>query len=218
MTPLASADSSATPRVGLYGGAFDPPHNVHLALARAAASQLGLQRLHIVPTGSAWHKSRPLSPAVHRLAMCRLAFAGDDRFVVDASELQRSGPSYTIDTLHQLQAQYPGAQLFLQIGADQASAFHSWRQAGDILKIAIVSIAERLLQTCEDGIFNSSNPLPGLTTDPARIYRLRLPATSLSATEIRHRAAIGLPLDGFVPAAVARYIAQHHLYQVPPSR
>ena len=218
MTPPASAGRPAAPRIGLYGGAFDPPHNAHLALACAAVSQLGLQRLHIVPTGSAWHKSRPLSSAAHRLAMCRLAFAGDARFVVDASELQRPGPSYTIDTLRQLQAQYPGAQLFLQMGADQASAFHGWRQAGDILRMAIISIAERPLQTCEDGISDPSNPLPGLAADAARIRRLRLPAMPHSATEVRRRAAAGLPLDGLVPAAVARYIAQHHLYQAPPSR
>ena len=93
------------PRIGLFGGAFDPPHYAHMALARAAVRQLGLSRLHVTPTGQAWHKSRPLTPAAQRLAMCRLAFAHEPRCVVDGRETRRDGPSYTIDTLAALQAE-----------------------------------------------------------------------------------------------------------------
>jgi len=112
-------------RVGLFGGAFDPPHAAHVALARAAVEQLQLDRLHIAPTGVAWHKPLVLSAAADRLAMCRLAFGDLPGIVIDARELRRDGPSYTIDTLTELRAEYPQAELFLQIGADQAAAFHT---------------------------------------------------------------------------------------------
>ena len=130
-------------RIGLFGGAFDPPHGAHVALARAAVEQLGLDRLHVAPTGMAWHKAQTLSAAAHRLAMCRLAFGGLPKVFVDDRELRRGGPTYTIDTLTELRAQYPGAELFLQIGADQAAAFHTWRRAGEIVDMAVISIAVR---------------------------------------------------------------------------
>ena len=136
-------NAAAPRRVGLFGGAFDPPHGAHVALARAAVEQLGLDRLHVAPTGMAWHKAQTLSAAAHRLAMCRLAFGGLPKVFVDDRELRRDGPTYTIDTLAELRAQYPGAELFLQIGADQAAAFHTWRRAGEIVDMAVISIAVR---------------------------------------------------------------------------
>lgn len=204
------------PRIGLFGGAFDPPHNAHVALARAAVDQLGLDVLHVVPTGDAWHKSRPLSPAADRLAMCRLAFAEVPRVVVDDRELHRAGPTYTIDTLRELRAQYPGAQLFLQIGADQAAAFHSWRSASEIVQITIVSIAVRAIPESPGATFDLKNPLPGLAIDPARIRWLDGPALPYSATEIRRRVAAGQSIDPLVAPPVAGYIANHHLYQSAP--
>ncbi|WP_415133794.1 nicotinate (nicotinamide) nucleotide adenylyltransferase [Ottowia sp.] len=197
---------------GLFGGAFDPPHDAHVALARAAVAELALDRLHVVPTGDAWHKSRPLSPAADRLAMCRLAFGGLPRVFVDDRELRRDGPTYTIDTLTELRAQYPGAALFLQIGADQAAAFHTWRRAREIVAIATVSIAARAGQTGAEGQFDLKNPLPGLAVDPARVRVLPLPAMPHSATEVRRLAAAGQGIGHLVPAPVAGYIADHHLY------
>lgn len=202
-------------RIGLFGGAFDPPHDAHVALARGAIAQLRLDRLHVVPTGDAWHKSRPLSPAADRLAMCRLAFADVAGVRVDERELRRGGPTYTIDTLTELHAEYPGATLFLQIGADQAAAFQTWRRAADILRIAHVSIAARAGQTCATGQFDLETPLPGLAVDPARVHWLALPALPHSATEVRRRVAAGQPIDDLVPPAVAGYIAEHHLYRNP---
>jgi nicotinate-nucleotide adenylyltransferase len=107
--------------VGVFGGAFDPPHIAHIALAQAALEQLQLDELRVVPTGQAWHKSRTLTPAVHRLEMTRLAFAAMDRVVVDARETLRSGPSFTVDTLAELSSELPAARLFLVIGEDQAA-------------------------------------------------------------------------------------------------
>ncbi len=212
---MGVAPAVAAPcRIGLFGGAFDPPHEAHLALARAAIDELALNRLHVVPTGDAWHKSRPLSPAVDRLAMCRLAFANMEGVLVDDRELHRAGPTYTIDTLRELQVQYPGAELWLQIGADQAQAFARWRQATQILDIASISIADRAVPGGRKALFDPQDPLPGVVLPAGRSVRLlHLPALTHSATEVRLRVAAGRPIDHLVPAAVARYIAEHQLYR-----
>ena len=210
---LSLPADAAPQRIGLFGGAFDPPHDAHLALAQAAIAQLRLDRLHIVPTGDAWHKSRPLSPAADRLAMCRLAFGELPKVRVDDRELRRDGPTYTIDTLTELHAEYPGAELILQIGADQAAAFRTWRRVDEILKLAIISIARRATPTKANDDFDPQNPLPGVAVDPTRVRLIGLPAMPHSATEVRRRVAEGLPIDTLVPAPVAGYIADHHLYQ-----
>ncbi len=103
MSPLAPDPR----RVGMFGGAFDPPHAAHRALVEAAVRQLQLERMYVFPTGHAWHKSRVLSPAIHRVAMAQLAFADLPEVVVDGRETLRSGPSYSVDTLRELHAQHP---------------------------------------------------------------------------------------------------------------
>ena len=200
-------------RLGVFGGAFDPPHAAHVELARTAIDTLGLDRLLVVPTGDAWHKSRPLSPAADRLAMCRLAFADVPQAQVDDRELRRDGPTYTIDTLSELHADWPDAELCLQIGADQAAAFHTWRRAQDIVDFAIISIASRADETGAAVDFDTQNPLPGLRVAPGRVRLLPLPPMPHSATEVRRRVAAGLPIDHLVAPVVAGYIAEHHLYQ-----
>jgi nicotinate-nucleotide adenylyltransferase len=207
--------TESPPRIGLYGGAFDPPHAAHVALACAAVEQLRLDRLHITPTGDAWHRSFALSPAADRLAMCQLAFGALPKAQVDDRELRRDGPTYTIDTLTELRAQYPGAALFLLIGSDQAAAFHTWKRVSDIVKFAKISIAVRASSVGDTSGFDLKNPLPGLALDPARVRILQLPVMPHSATEVRRRAAARLPLAPLVPAAVAGYIAEHHLYHTP---
>jgi nicotinate-nucleotide adenylyltransferase len=191
----------------MFGGAFDPPHIAHVALARAAVEQLGLDQLRIFPTGQAWHKARALTDGVHRLAMAQLAFAGVPRAVVDSREVSRSGPTYTIDTLRELQAENPGAQLVLVIGADQAEALHSWRSAGEIAKLAIISIAERARPMGADAAFDASKLPPG------RFEPVELPPMPVSATEIRARVAAGQGIAQLVPAPVAGYIDRYHLYR-----
>ena len=191
-------------RIGLFGGAFDPPHSAHVAIARAALEQLQLDELRIVPTGQAWHKSRPISPAAHRLAMVRLAFADLPRVVIDERELQRSGASYTIDTLDALLAEQPGSQPYLVMGGDQWAAFTSWRQWQDIARKARLCVAQRPDQA-------SSNPTP----HELSVHWLKLPAMPISATALREQLAAGsdpLKEPGPLPPAVARYISDHHLY------
>ena len=199
-------------RVGMFGGAFDPPHNAHVALAAAALDQLALDVLHVVPTGHAWHKSRTLSPAMDRLAMARLAFAGLPRVVVDDRETLRDGPTYTLDTLKALQAENPQATLYLFMGADQFTAFRQWHHWEDILRIAIICIADR----GESALASSQLPAdfaPGGIWQ-GRIAFLTLPLMDLSATRIRHTAASGGETGALVPEAVARYISQHQLYRI----
>lgn len=197
-------------RVGVFGGAFDPPHKAHRALAQSAIEALSLDELRIIPTGDAWHKTRALSPAADRLAMAQLAFADLPRIVVDERELHRPGPTYTIDTLEALNAEAPDAQLYLIMGEDQFAAFRQWHRWEDIARLAIICIAGRALSTGATAGFDT---LPGL---PARTVRLPMPLMSVSATAIRTRAAsaqgAAADLGDVVNDAVARYISLHHLY------
>jgi nicotinate-nucleotide adenylyltransferase len=196
-------------KVGLFGGAFDPPHRTHVALAQAAIEHLQLDILHVVPTGFAWHKQRPLTAAEHRLAMCRLAFADVYRAMVDGRETLRSGPTYTIDTLQELQAQYPGAQLYLIMGEDQARALATWHRAEDLGRAAIICVASR------SETVSAARPadLPS-KLDGQPLQRLQLPPSPLNATEIRDLSARGQSVSALVFESVARYIEHHHLYQV----
>lgn len=195
------------PRIGVLGGAFDPPHVAHVALARAACAELRLDRVLVIPTGQAWHKTRALTPAHHRLAMCQLAFADLPLAQVDAREIQRSGPSYTVDTLRELHAEHADAQFFLVMGADQAQALTQWHEWAALPKLAIICVADRA---------NATGPAPGFAPDIAAsvaIRRIPMPALDVSATQIRAQwtaQQTGAPL---VFDSVARYIALHHLYQ-----
>jgi nicotinate-nucleotide adenylyltransferase len=194
-------------RIGIFGGAFDPPHIAHVALAQAAIEQLRLDVLLVIPTGEAWHKNRPLTPAVHRLEMAHLAFAELDCVVVDPRETLRSGPSYTADTLLELRTEFPRAQFFLVLGEDQAQALGSWHRIGEISEIATICVAERADFTRAEGIFSPLPPeIPGLR-------RLEMPPMEVSSTDIRSRLAHGQADAPLVFDPVARYIAQHHLYR-----
>jgi nicotinate-nucleotide adenylyltransferase len=195
-------------RLGVYGGAFDPPHVAHHALAQSAISQLALDQLRIFPTGQAWHKMRQPSPAQHRLAMTQLAFADLTKVQVDARETLRPGATYTIDTLNELQAENPGAELFLLMGADQFQAFGNWHRWQDIAKIATICIAARATSTSAESL----NRLQNTAQTACKIQLIDMPAMDISATELRERVRQGLSCDHLVNNEVARYIAQYHLY------
>ena len=210
--------TQAGPRLGVFGGAFDPPHLAHGVLAQAAIDQLELDALWVIPTGDAWHKARPLSPATHRLAMARLAFASMPKVVVDDRETRRVGPSYTIDTLLELQGENPLADLFLIIGADQARAFAGWHRWQEVSESATICVAGRDVLT---SIYTPTSTPASISTDAEyvppsalkdRFLRLKMPSTPISATAIRARVAQSEPISALVGEPVARYIAQHHLY------
>lgn len=211
------ADASPQ-RVGMFGGAFDPPHWAHLALAETALKQLGLDVLHILPTGYAWHKTRVLSSAADRVAMCHLAFDDLARVKIDEREIHREGPSYTADTLHELQREYPGAQLFLVLGADQLLAFRTWVRWQEVLELATLAVANRATNIGVDGPLDHA-----VETDLSQVdlpfERLDMPLKNISATAVRARLAQAAQsaraLEVLVPEAVAGYISTHHLYQNP---
>ncbi len=194
-------------RLGVFGGAFDPPHRTHRALAEAALAQFQLDSLHIVPTGDAWHKTRNLSAAAHRVAMAQLAFADLPRVQIDTREVDRGGPSYTIDTLRALSSDNPGAALFLIIGQDQAVALSRWHEWRAMVDMAMICVAGRADPESDVAAFV---PPPGLQ---ARFLTLEMPISAISATDIRQRAGAGLGIDPLVCAPVARYIVLHRLYQ-----
>lgn len=232
-------------RIGVFGGAFDPPHTAHLTLARAAVEQLALDELHVIPTGDAWHKSRPLSLAADRLKMCELAFAGLSKVCVDDRELRRSGPSYTIDTLEALRAERPNCVLFLLMGGDQWASFSSWHRWQDILALASLVVVDRP-PSAQAGADLPSEPrikaefepqapaaiqVPASWPPSAKVLRLDVSAMPISATAIRQKlatynantsaqataAVTDLQLASVLPEAVARYISLHGLYQARSS-
>jgi nicotinate-nucleotide adenylyltransferase len=189
-------------RIGLFGGTFDPPHNAHVALARAALDALQLDELRWIPAGQPWQKARAITPAVHREAMVRAAIAGEPRFVLERCELERSGPSYMVDTVRELQARAPQAQWFLVLGADQIAGLHTWHDWRALLGMVTLAVANR------PGEHPPLNP-----EVQRRVPRVvPLPLIDVSATEIRARRARGLPIDSMVPPAVAGYIETHALY------
>jgi nicotinate-nucleotide adenylyltransferase len=203
-------------RVGMFGGAFDPPHRAHRTLAETALTQLGLDVLHILPTGQAWHKARVLTPAEHRLAMCRLAFGDLPRTRIDRREILRDGPSYTADTLRELADEYPGAELFLVLGADQLLVFKRWVRWSEVLDLATLAVANRAEEIGADAPREHAQETDLSAVDlPFR--RLDMPLENISATAVR--AHVGQPVDRgnsltvLVPEAVASYISLHHLYQ-----
>ena len=196
-------------RIGVFGGAFDPPHRGHVALAQAALAQLGLAQLRVVPTGQPPHKRRTLTAAHHRLAMCKLAFADLSPVTVDAREMERSGPSFTVDTLEALQREHPGAQLCLLIGQDQARTLPQWHRADDLARLAIIYVAARPESV------GSTAAIDPIQTQKFALQWLHMPAMAQSATDIRHRVAHQQSIETLVTEPVARYIDHHHLYQTP---
>jgi nicotinate-nucleotide adenylyltransferase len=178
-----------------------------MALVRAAVTVVELDELRIIPTGNAWHKARPLSPAQHRLAMAQLAFGDLPAVVVDPRETMRYGPSYTVDTLRELNNQWPEVELFVFLGEDQARALPTWRAWQQILQLAIIYVAER-------GDWNQRKPrfiAPKLYE--SRFRPLLMHSMPVSATDIRARVATHQSPVPLVTESVARYIDQHHLYQ-----
>jgi nicotinate-nucleotide adenylyltransferase len=219
LSPDTATEQPAAPlRVGVYGGAFDPPHQAHRALAEVALDQLRLDLLLILPTGQAWHKARPLTEAQHRLAMCLLAFGDLPRTRVDPRETRRAGPSYTADTLQELHREFPQAQLFLLLGADQLLAFRSWMRWSEVLALAQLAVANRATRIGVDAL-DSEQQEADLSAVDLPYIRLDMPLTNISATAVRAR--FGQPMGrtgthaALVPQAVAGYISQHHLYQNP---
>lgn len=200
-------------RMGLMGGSFDPVHVAHVQLAHTALGSLQLDEVRWLPAGQPWQKTgmagRQLTPAAHRLAMVRLATAHEPRFVVDPLELERSGPTYTLDTLLALRQAHPQVtDWFLVIGQDQYARFHTWQGWQRIVQLATLAVACR-------GDAQPATPEP-LQHEAHRWQPLPMPPSGISSTDIRARLAAGCSAISLAPGcldeAVARYIDHHQLY------
>ena len=198
-------------RIGMYGGAFDPPHNAHVALAKAAVEQLGLDALHVIPTGHAWHKTQQLTIGFHRLEMAERAFGGIPKVFVDQREVLRTGATYSLDTLRELQAENPDAQLYLVMGADQAAALPTWSHFDEIAKLAIICVAARSISgNAKTGNISYISTLNSLN---CRAIHIELPIMPESATDVRDLVLHQKPVNHLLPPTVVAYIAAHGLYQ-----
>jgi nicotinate-nucleotide adenylyltransferase len=198
--------------IGLFGGTFDPPHNGHLIVAQDAALALSLDRVLFMPAAQPPHKlGRAMSPAALRADMLELAIAGNPLFALSSLELQREGPSYTIETLASLTAQEPGVTWTLLLGADQYAEFETWRQPGAIRRLARIAVLARgggsdgTAATAAAGL----PPVEQLKDGDVRVQVTRI---DISATQVRARVAAGQPIRYMVPVAVEQFIFEHGLY------
>jgi nicotinate-nucleotide adenylyltransferase len=186
-------------RLGVYGGAFDPPHLGHLVAASEACDALGLDRMLWIP--SAVHPLKAVGTAAAlRLEMVRSAVAGDPRFQADDLELRRRGPSYTVDTLRALRGREPGATLFFVTGADNLAELPRWREPDEIARLATLAVVSR-----------AGEALPADAAYPA----VAVPVTrvDVSSTEVRRRVAAGASIRYLVPDAVRAVIERERLYR-----
>lgn len=185
---------------GLLGGSFDPIHHGHLIVADRAAEALGLDTVFFVPCARQPLKpAGPVATGKQRAAMVRLAIDGQPRFALDTSELERPGPSYTVDTLRALRARWPDERLVLILGADAAAELSRWRAADEVARLAEVAVLTR----------------PGVPDVSSALVRhlVATPAIEISASDIRARVVAGKSIRYLVPEPVAAYIAKHKLYQ-----
>jgi nicotinate-nucleotide adenylyltransferase len=186
--------------IGLFGGSFDPVHHGHLIAALTAREALALDEVRFVPTATQPFKARGhAASSADRVAMLRAAVRQLPGFTVETTEVEREGPSFTIDTLRVLQAREPGRPFILLVGADAAADLPRWRDAEEILQRARVAVLARPGHAAPDAAWVSAI--------------VPVPALEISATDLRRRVAAGRPIRYFVPDAVAAYVAERGLYR-----
>jgi nicotinate-nucleotide adenylyltransferase len=191
-------------RIGVMGGTFDPIHHGHLVAAEEARHAFSLDRVLFVPAGDPWQKAdTAVTLAGDRLAMVEAAIADNEAFEASRVDIDRDGPTYTVDTLRSVAATQPGADLFFITGADAILEILTWKQPDEALSLATFVAVTR----------------PGYDLaklDPVRVadhvLTLEIPALAISSSDVRERVREGRPIRYLVPAAVASYIAKHGLY------
>jgi nicotinate-nucleotide adenylyltransferase len=195
-------------RVGIFGGVFNPPHHGHLVAAQEAYSQLGLDVVVWMPVGDAPHRVVENDPGAEvRFEMIELAIAGDERFRASRIELEREGPSYTVDTLRELREREPDDELFLILGGDQALALPTWHEPEEVLAQATLAVFER-----GSGNRNAIGIKVARLRGAERVRLLEMPRIDISSTLVRRRAATGKPIRYLVPDKVANFIGARSLY------
>ena len=196
--------ASPTPtRLGIMGGTFDPIHHGHLVAASEVASVFSLDEVLFVPTGEQPFKAdQPVTVAEHRYLMAVIATASNPRFSVSRVDIDRSGVTYTIDTLRELRAQYPDAELFFITGADALSQILQWKDSDELWRLA------HFIGVTRPGHEMDTDELP-----PGEYSLLEIPAMAISSTDCRARVAAGEPVWYLVPDGVVQYIAKRGLYR-----
>jgi nicotinate-nucleotide adenylyltransferase len=199
--------------LGILGGTFNPPHLGHLALARHAREELGLERVLLMPVHTSPHKTPGADPgAEHRLRMCTLAVADASGVEACGLEVERGGASYTVDTLQAIHTTYPDARLTFIVGADTARTLDSWREPACLLELAGLAVAMRAGTEREQVLATVASIAGG--SDPRENVRfLEMEPMEVSSSLVRERAGRSEPIDGLVGEAVADYIAEHGLYR-----
>jgi len=192
-------------RIGLFGGAFNPPHLGHLICAQEAHAQLDLEVVVWIPVGRAPHREIPQDPGPEaRYTMCDYAIAADERFGLSRIEIDREGPSYTADTLRALRERSPDDELVLILGGDQAAALPEWHEPTEVARNATLAVAER----AESDRARVEEALGGM----AEVVFFDMPRIDISSTMVRERAASGRPIRYLVGDKVANYIGAQSLY------
>jgi len=196
-----STDAGQRTRIGVMGGTFDPIHHGHLVAASEVAQHFGLDEVVFVPTGMPWQKQK-VSDSEHRYLMTVIATASNPGFTVSRVDIDRSGPTYTIDTLRDLHAQRPDADLFFISGADAVAQILSWRDHDELWNLAHFVAVSRPGHVLDTG---------GLPSEV--VSQLEIPALAISSTDCRQRVNRGDPVWYLVPDGVVQYISKHHLYR-----
>jgi nicotinate-nucleotide adenylyltransferase len=189
------------PRVGVMGGTFDPIHNGHLVAASEVQQQFDLDEVIFVPTGEPWMK-RTVTDSEHRYLMTVIATAANNRFTVSRVDIDRDGPTYTIDTLRDIRRARPDADLFFITGADAVAQILEWKDVREVWTLAhFVAVSRPGHRLTISGL-----PKQGVSS-------LEVPALAISSTDCRDRVSRGFPVWYLVPDGVVQYIAKHHLYR-----
>ncbi|MEY4494630.1 MAG: hypothetical protein RL570_745 [Actinomycetota bacterium] len=188
-------------RLGVMGGTFDPIHYGHLVAASEAASAFGLDKVLFVPTGEPWQK-QTITDADHRLAMTKLAIAGNSLFEISTVDVLRAGPTYTIDTLREIHESNPEADLYFITGADSIAQIDSWKDSSQIWPLAHFV-----------GVTRPGHSLEVPKSAAGDVSLLEIPALAISSTDIRARVESGKPIDYLLPDSVIDYIHANNLYQ-----
>ncbi|MCZ4500709.1 MAG: nicotinate-nucleotide adenylyltransferase [Marmoricola sp.] len=187
------------------GGTFDPVHHGHLVAASEVQAFFDLDEVIFVPTGQPWQKlGRDVASAEHRYLMTVVATAANPRFTVSRVDIDREGPTYTIDTLRDLSAAMPDADLFFITGADALAEIFTWRDAAALFDLA------HFVGCTRPGYEMGAETLTGIPAE--RVTILEIPALAISSTDCRQRTAAGQPVWYLVPDGVVQYIAKHNLY------
>jgi nicotinate-nucleotide adenylyltransferase len=195
-----------TLRVGIMGGTFDPIHHGHLVAASEVAALFDLDEVVFVPTGQPWQKAeRLVSEAEHRYLMTVIATASNPRFWVSRVDIDRAGPTFTVDTINDIAALRPGAELYFITGADALSQILSWKDSQDLLRLA------RFVGVTRPGYELSAEHLPSDS-----VTLLDVPAMAISSSDCRRRVQDGRPVWYLVPDGVVQYISKQRLYRPAP--